>query len=62
MSTLSDQKLNLKLKSQEKQLQVVKAIINRERGYAKTQAEASEKRLTKEIAQIKEDIKSLKGK
>lgn len=52
---------NLKLKTQEKQLQVVKGIISRNSGYAKSQAEATEKRLTKEIAELKKEIKSLKA-
>lgn len=64
MNEVTEQKLiqsNLKLKTQEKQLQVVKGIINRNSGYAKSQAEATEKRLTKEIAELKKEIKGLKG-
>ena len=54
-------KSNLKLKTQEKQLQVVKGIINRNSGYAKAQAEAAEKRLTQEIADLKKEIKAIKA-
>lgn len=65
MNNVTEEKLklsNLKLKTQEKQLQVVKGIINRTSGYAQSQAEATEKRLTQEIAELKKDIKRLKGK
>lgn len=65
MGNVTEEKLissNLKLKTQEKQLQVVKGIINRTSGYAKSQAEATEKRLIQEIAELKKGIKSLKGK
>ncbi len=53
-------KSTLKLKTQEKQLQVVEAIVNRSNGYAKVQGEASIKRLTKEIAEIRKELESLK--
>lgn len=65
MSKVTEEKLNqmdLKLKTQEKQLQVVKGIINRNSGYAKSQAEATEKRLTQEIADLKKEIKAAKAK
>lgn len=52
---------NLKLRTQTKQLHVVQGIINRTTGYAKAQAEASEKRLKKEIATLKNNIESLQG-
>ena len=61
MSDMTEQgakKATLKLKMQEKQLQVVKALINRSSGYAKTQAQASEARLTEEIASLKEQLES----
>ena len=53
---------NFKLKAQTKQLQVVQGIISRSSGYTKTQAEASEKRLTLEIADLNKNIKTLQGK
>ncbi len=62
MINIADEELkitNLKLKSQVKQLQVVQGIINRTSGYAKAQAEASEKRLIKEIETLKSNIQSL---
>ena len=65
MNNMTEQKLKksqLKLKTQLKQLQVVQALISRSSGYAKTQAEASEKRLEKEIIEIQKEIKSLQGK
>ena len=65
MNNASEEKLkesNLKLKTQEKQLQVVKGIISRTGGYARSQAEATEKRLTKEIADLKKEIKAGKAK
>ncbi|MBC7419779.1 MAG: hypothetical protein H7328_03535 [Bdellovibrio sp.] len=49
-------KTQLKLKTQEKQLQVVQALVNRSTGYTKAQAQASEKRLTKEIDAIKDQL------
>ena len=52
---------NLTLKTQTKQLQVVQGIISRTSGYAKTQAEASEKRLMKEIVNLNKKIQSLQG-
>ena len=57
MTEQDAKKATLKLKMQEKQLQVVTALINRSSGYAKTQAEASEARLTEEIASLKEQLK-----
>jgi predicted DNA-binding protein YlxM (UPF0122 family) len=50
-------KTSLKLKAQEKQLQVIQALIKRSSGYTKTQAEASEKRLIKEIRDLKKNQK-----
>lgn len=63
--TDSDKELKaatLNLKTQTKQLQVVQGILNRTTGFAKSQAEASEKRLTKEIEALKETIQRLTGK
>ncbi len=51
-------KLSSKLKMQERELHAVKALINRSNGYAKTQAEASETRLTEEIAALKQELGS----
>ncbi len=53
---------NYKLKMQSKQLLAVQAIIKRSNGFAKTQAEASEKRLVLEIEELNKNIKSLQGK
>ena len=53
-------KSELKLKTQEKQLQVVQALLNRSTGFTKAQAEATEKRLLKEISEIKKDVSKLK--
>ena len=53
---------NFKLKMQTKQLLVVQGIINRSNGFAKTQAEAGEKRLIKEIEELNKNIKTLTGK
>lgn len=64
MNSVTEEKIklsNLKLKTQEKQLQVVKGIINRNSGYAKAQAQAAEKRLTQEIEDLKKTIKALKA-
>lgn len=58
LAELNLKKFKLKLKTQEKQLQVVQGLVNRNSGYAKVQAEASLKRLTQEIADIKKDILS----
>lgn len=65
MNDVTEQKLkksNLKLKTQEKQLQVVQGLVNRSSGYTKVQAQATEKRLVQEIAVIKKDIASLESK
>ncbi len=65
MSKMTEEQISqmtLKLKTQEKQLQVVKGIISRNSGYAKSQAEATEKRLTQEIIEIKKEIKANKAK
>ena len=51
----------LKLKNQEKQLQVVQSLENRSSGYTKVQAQASEKRLTQEISVIKKSIQNLES-
>ncbi len=59
MSEHSYKKATLKLKNQEKELQMVKSLINRSNGYAKTQAEASETRLTEEIALLKKELDSI---
>lgn len=64
LSNVNEEKLkvsSLKLKTQEKQLEVVKGIISRNSGYARSQAEATEKRLTKEIAGLKKEIKAIKS-
>lgn len=64
LSNVNEEKLkvsSLKLKTQEKQLEVVKGIISRNSGYARSQAEATEKRLTKEIADLKKEIKAIKS-
>ena len=53
---------NYKLKMQSKQLLAVQALIKRANGYAKTQAEASEKRLIIEIEELNKNIKSLSAK
>ena len=55
-------KVNLKLKTQTKQLQVVQGIINRTNGFAKSQAQATETRLEKEISELQKNLKSLQGK
>ena len=54
-------KINLKLKTQEKQLQVVQALISRSNGYTKVQAQAGEKRLLKEITVLKADLQKIEG-
>ena len=51
----------LNLKTQTKQLQVVQGLVNRTSGFAKSQAEASEKRLTKEIEILQKNIQRLTG-
>lgn len=53
---------NYKLKLQTKQLLVVQELIKRTNGFGKAQAEASEKRLIKEIAELNKNIKTLQGK
>lgn len=65
MNKATEEKLkasDLKLKTQEKQLLVVKGIISRNSGYARSQAEATEKRLTLEISELKKEIKAAKAK
>lgn len=65
MKNISEIKLksyNFKLKMQSKQLVVVQALVSRSNGYKKAQAEASEKRLIKEIEELARNIKILEGK
>jgi hypothetical protein len=61
-STQDLKKIELKLKTQQKQLQVVQALIKRSSGYTKAQGEASEKRLEKEIKQLQTEVKALTKK
>ncbi len=64
MNAIAQQNLKksqLKLKTQEKQLQVVQALVSRSSGYTKVQAQAGEKKLTQEIAALKKDVQKLEG-
>lgn len=59
--TIDQKKTSLKLKTQQKQLQVVQALINRSTGYTKKQAEDSAKRLIQEIEILQKNMKSFES-
>lgn len=64
MTAMNEEKLKkttLKLKTQTKQLQVVKGIVNRTNGFAKSQAQATEIRLEKEVEALQKELKDLEG-
>lgn len=64
MNAIAQQNLKksqLKLKTQEKQLQVVQALVSRSSGYTKVQAQAGEKKLTQEIAALKKDVQKFES-